>query len=116
MARDNFSSISDPTDLRNSLSSSSSAFALKTISSVLSDSGSRGKKPKRSVEISYNNEYDDSSSLFHSRGGRGKRKVELDNTESFDQTNPFSNARAWRDSGRKGSGKSGSGSLRKSRR
>ena len=119
-----FLPFADPADLRNSLSSSS-AFARRTISNALSDSGSRGKKeqqPRRSVEISYN-EDDDSSSFFHAAAAaRGRRRVErvveLDTEESFDRTNPFSNARDWKGS-RKGSssGKfSSSGSARKFRR
>merc|ERR1712037_247776 len=87
----------DPSDLRNSLSSSS-AFVKRTLANALRDSASPSgkKRSTRSVEISYREEEEneDSSSFFHVRGKRKvERVVELD-TESFDRTNPFSNARS----------------------
>lgn len=126
----------DPTDLRNSLNSSSSAFAKRTIADALGGSASSGKKAKRSVKVSYNedDENEDSSSFFHVKGKRKvERVVEID-TESFDRTNPFSNARSrggrgstdedtrrrgstsrWKES-TKGTGKFKSGPVRKFRR
>ena len=122
--------------MRNSLNSSSSAFAKRTIADALGGSASSGKKAKRSVKVSYNedDENEDSSSFFHVKGKRKvERVVEID-TESFDRTNPFSNARSrggrgstdedtrrrgstsrWKES-TKGTGKFKSGPVRKFRR
>ena len=108
----------DPSDLRNSLSSSS-AFVKRTLASALRDSPSRKKRSTRSVEISYREEEEneDSSSFFHVRGKRKvERVVELDSPESFDRTNPFSNARDWRERRKGSGGKFGGGSARKFRR
>ena len=110
---------SDPSDLRNSLSSSSSAFVKRTLASALRDSPSGKKRSTRSVEISYREEEEneDSSSFFHVRGKRKvERVVELDSPESFDRTNPFSNARDWRERRKGSGGKFGGGSARKFRR
>ena len=109
----------DPSDLRNSLSSSS-AFVKRTLASALRrDSPSRKKRSTRSVEISYREEEEneDSSSFFHVRGKRKvERVVELDSPESFDRTNPFSNARDWKERRKGSGGKFGGGSARKFRR
>ena len=109
---------SDPSDLRNSLSSSS-AFVKRTLASALRDSPSGKKRSTRSVEISYREEEEneDSSSFFHLRGKRKvERVVELDSPESFDRTNPFSNARDWKERRKGSGGKFGGGSARKFRR
>ena len=108
----------DPSDLRNSLSSSS-AFVKRTLASALRDSPSGKKRSTRSVEISYREEEEneDSSSFFHVRGKRKvERVVELDSPESFDRTNPFSNARDWKERRKGSGGKFGGGSARKFRR
>ena len=112
----------DPSDLRNSLSSSS-AFVKRTLADALrrdSASPSGKKRSTRSVEISYREEEEneDSSSFFHVRGKRKvERVVELDSSESFDRTNPFSNARdSWKERRKGSGGKFGGGSARKFRR